>query len=122
MGDSRPPGIPSPDSPAATPVATNDRPTPTTIYGNRYRIERAIGEGAFGRVYLAFDTRLRRNVAIKELLASRNTTDRETYERYLERFQREARATGGIQQPNVVTVYDLHVDANGNNYLVLEYV
>ena len=42
-----------------------------------------------------------------------STTDRATYERYLERFQREARATGTIQQPNVVTVYDLHVDAAG---------
>ncbi len=53
--------------------------------------------------------------------AGRRPTTR-LYERYLERFQREARATGTIQQPNVVTVYDLHVDAAGNNYLVMEYV
>ncbi len=95
---------------------------PTALFEDRYRIERVIGEGAFGRVYLALDNRLRRNVAIKELLASRSTTDHATYERYLERFQREARATGMIQHPNVVTVYDLHVDAAGNNYLVMEYV
>ncbi len=125
MGDSRPPGIP-PDAdatqraPAAIPAS--EGATPTALFEDRYRIERVIGEGAFGRAYLALDSRLRRNVAIKELLASRNTTDHATYERYLERFQREARATGMIQQPNVVTVYDLHVDAAGNNYLVMEYV
>jgi serine/threonine protein kinase len=95
---------------------------PTAILSDRYRIERVIGEGAFGRVYLAHDARLRRNVAVKELLASRHTTDSATYARYLDRFQREARATGTIQHPNVVTVYDLHVDADGNHYLVLEYV
>ncbi len=95
---------------------------PTALLAGRYRIERVIGQGAFGRVYLAFDTRLRRNVAVKELLASREQTDRDTYQRYLERFQREARATGTIQHPNVVTVYDLHVDPQGNNYLVMEYV
>src|SRR3954469_25125078 len=110
MGDARPPGAPIPD-PAATEVPGGTDMTPTSILAGRYRIERVIGEGAFGRVYLAFDTRLRRNIAIKELLAIREHTDRDTYERYVERFQREARATGTIQQPNVVTVYDLHVDA-----------
>ncbi len=121
MGESQPPGEPSPDA-QETVLPTGDGATPTTLFENRYRIERIIGEGAFGRVYLALDSRLRRNVAIKELLASRSTTDHATYERYLERFQREARATGMVQQSNVVTVYDLHVDTTGNNYLVMEYV
>ena len=120
MADGRPPGIPPDAEETVVPAAPGA--TPTSLFEDRYRIERVIGEGAFGRVYLAMDTRLRRNVAVKELLASRNTTDHATYERYLERFQREARATGTIQQPTVVTVYDLHVDAQGNNYLVMEYV
>ncbi len=120
MGDARPPGVP-PDA-QETVLPASDGATPTALFGNRYRIERIIGEGAFGRVYLAMDSRLRRNVAIKELLASRNTTDHTTYARYLERFQREARAAGMVQQPNVVTVYDLHEDATGNSYLVMEYV
>lgn len=119
MGDARPPGIPPEAEETVIPTA---RAMPTSLFQDRYRIERVIGTGAFGRVYLAFDTRLRRNVAVKELLASRNTTDHAMYERYLERFQREARATGTIQQRNVVVVYDLHVDAQGNNYLVMEYV
>lgn len=120
MADSRPPGIPPDAEETVTPAS--DGATPAALFGDRYRIERVVGDGAFGRVYLALDARLRRNVAIKELLASRSTTDHATYERYLERFQREARATGMVQQPNVVTVYDLHVDAAGNNYLVMEYV
>ena len=122
MGDSRPPGTPDNGQQIAASANRTDSPTPAALFGDRYRIERVIGEGAFGRVYLALDSRLRRNVAVKELLASRHTTDRDTYERYLERFQREARATGMIQQPNVVTVYDLHVDTDGNHYLVMEYV
>src|SRR5947209_9622076 len=95
------------DAPRPGPPPGDNQETvlPTSLLAGRYRIERVIGEGAFGRVYLAFDTRLRRNVAVKELLAIREQTDRGTYERYVERFQREARATGTIQQPNVVTVY-----------------
>jgi serine/threonine-protein kinase len=120
MADARPPGIP-PDA-EETVIPAAEGTTPASLFEDRYRIERVIGEGAFGRVYLAMDTRLRRNVAVKELLASRETTDHAMYERYLERFQREARATGTTQQPTVVTVYDLHVDAQGNNYLVMEYV
>src|SRR6185437_14571983 len=108
--------------PGTPPRDGRETTMPTSLLAGRYRIERIIGEGAFGRVYLAFDTRLRRNVAIKELLASREQTDRDTYQRYLERFQREARATGTIQHPNVVTAYDLHVDPQGNDYLVMEYV
>jgi serine/threonine protein kinase len=95
---------------------------PASLLSGRYRIERVIGEGAFGRVYLAYDIRLRSNVAIKELLTSRNTTVHPTFDRYLTRFQREARAARLAQHANIVTVYDLHVDTEGNNYLVMEYV
>lgn len=96
--------------------------SPDTILGGKYRIERIIGQGAFGRVYLAFDPLLRRNVAIKELLASRTVTDHVTYEKYLERFQREARAAGRLEHSNIVGVYELAVDKKGNYYLVMQYV
>ena len=95
---------------------------PTVILDGQYRIERAIGEGAFGRVYLAQDTRIRRNVAIKELRATRSNADGDTYARYLERFEREARAAGMVQHPNIVTVYELGLDADGTYYLVMEYI
>ncbi len=91
----------------------------------RYRVERVIGQGAFGRVYLAHDSRLRRNVAIKELLATRDTrdkTDSASYASYLERFQREAHAGGVVTHPNIVSVHELAIDADENRYLVMEYV
>jgi serine/threonine-protein kinase len=99
-----------------------DDRTGDSILGGKYRIERVIGEGSFGRVYLGYDVLLRRNVAIKELLAARNQTDRQTWERYLERFEREARAGGRIEHPNIVSVYELAVDAEQNHYLVMQYV
>jgi serine/threonine-protein kinase len=95
---------------------------PTILLDGKYRVERVIGEGAFGRVYLAQDTRLRRPVAVKELLASRNNTDPDLYQRYLDRFGREARAGGAITHPNVVTVYEMGIDEKQNTYLVMEYV
>jgi serine/threonine protein kinase len=108
------------DEPTA-PASAGDE-TPSSLFAGRYRIERVIGQGAFGRVYLAFDTRLRRNVAIKELLAARHTTEGFLYEQYLERFQREARAAGVVQHPNIVAVRELAIDADENHYLMMEYV
>jgi serine/threonine protein kinase len=96
--------------------------TGESILGGKYRIERIIGEGAFGRVYLAQDVLLRRNVAIKELLATRTGTKQDDYDRYLDRFEREARAAGRIEHPNIVSVYELAVDAEQNYYLVMQYV
>ena len=123
MADGRtPPGTPSGDEHATAPTAAGGEAAPTTLMDGRYRIERTIGQGAFGRVFLAFDTRLRRSVAIKELLSARNKGDRETYERYLERFEREARAGGVVQHPNVVAVHELAIDRDENYYLIMEYI
>ncbi len=112
-------GVDDPDKTRVDPVPTSE---PTMLLDGKYRVERVIGEGAFGRVYLAQDTRLRRPVAIKELLASRNNTDPELYQRYLDRFSREARAGGAITHANVVTVYEMGIDNEQNTYLVMEYV
>ncbi|MHB8645164.1 MAG: DUF4231 domain-containing protein [Thermomicrobiales bacterium] len=90
--------------------------------GDRYRVERALGQGAFGRVYLAVDTILGSAVAIKELLAARDGTDADRYREYAERFRREAQAARLSQHPNIVTIYDLLEDDGGNLYLVMEYV
>ncbi|MDQ6906379.1 MAG: protein kinase [Chloroflexota bacterium] len=124
MHGSPPPGAPEDDPTVAEPFppSRGDLTIPQAVIDGRYRIERVVGAGAFGRVYLAFDTRLRNYVAIKELLASHNTTDRATYAMYLERFQREARAVFALQHPNVVSVYEMHEDSAGNLYLVMEYV
>jgi tRNA A-37 threonylcarbamoyl transferase component Bud32 len=118
----QPPGTPDHDADQETKVSGETPAPPEALLGGKYRVERVIGEGAFGRVYLATDTRLRRAVAIKELLATRNATDPEIFQRYLDRFEREARAGGAITNPNVVTVYELEIDNNQNTYLVMEYV
>ena len=67
-----------------------------------YRITRALGQGAFGTVYLAQDTLLDRPVAIKEL-----TTAAQADPVAFQRFLQEARAAGSLNHPHIVTIYAL---------------
>ncbi len=106
----------------STAIAPTTAKPPTMLLRNKYRVEGVLGEGAFGRVYLAFDTVLRRSVAIKELLATRDDTDHDTYVEFLERFQREARAAAMVNHPHIVAVFDLAQETDGTFYLVMEYV
>ena len=72
-----------------------------------YEILGAIGAGGMGEVYRARDTKLGRDVAIKILSASFATdADR------LKRFEQEARTAGALNHPNLVTVFDLGVEAS----------
>ncbi|HEX6098834.1 MAG TPA: protein kinase [Thermoanaerobaculia bacterium] len=80
-----------------------------------YQIVGTIGEGGMGVVYRARDTRLGRDVAIK-VLTQVAFSDRER----LLRFEQEARATGMLNHPNLLTVYDVGRDADGNPFLVTE--
>jgi serine/threonine protein kinase len=89
-------------------------PDPSRRYG-RYEVQREIGEGAMGRVYLAFDPLVRRVVAIKTV--KRETLTQDTVEQYLRRFRREAQAVGPLSHPNIVSVYDV-----GEDYFVMEFV
>ncbi len=70
-----------------------------------YEIRSAIGAGAMGEVYLARDTRLDRQVALK-VLPLRFARDRER----VSRFQREAKAASALNHPNIVTIYDVGQD------------
>ena len=79
-----------------------------------YRIAAIIGEGGMGAVYRAEDTRLGRHVAIK-VLTNVALSDRER----LVRFEQEARATGMLNHPNLLTIYDVG-NAQGTPYLVSE--
>jgi len=81
-----------------------------------YHIVRVLGQGAFGTVYLTHDTLLDRPVAIKEL-----TVIAQTDEVAFQRFLQEARAAGGLNHPNIVTVHALKV-VESNVYLVMEYL
>jgi len=82
----------------------------------KYEMHTLIGEGAMGIVWKAYDTVLRRYVALK-LLSSHFGKTKEMQERFL----REARAAGAIQHPNIVTVYDLG-DAEGQLFIAMELV
>ena len=80
----------------------------------RYRIEALIGAGGMGQVYRARDPRIERDVAIKVLPAD-YAADVER----LRRFEQEAHASGALNHPNVLTLYDVGT-ADGHPYLVME--
>ncbi len=83
---------------------------------DRYQIVKSIGEGGMANVYLAYDTILDRNVAIKVLRG-----DLASDEKFVRRFQREALAASSLSHPNIVEVYDVGED-NGEYYIVMEYI
>jgi serine/threonine-protein kinase len=85
----------------------------------RYQVVRLLGEGAMGRVYLASDPELGRDVAIKVLRLDAAGAARDAY---IARFRNEARAAAKFMHPNVVAVYDAGVDPSLGPYLVYEYV
>ncbi len=89
----------------------------------RYRTESVIGEGAFGHVERAFDTRLKRPVAIKTLKRSLAQDDLYHFRQVEDRFVREAEAGARVgSHANLVTVYDLLEDHDGSLHLVLQFV
>jgi len=83
---------------------------------DRYQIIKSIGEGGMANVYLAYDTILDRNVAIKLLRG-----DLANDEKFVRRFQREALSASSLAHPNIVEVYDVGED-NGQYYIVMEYI
>jgi len=83
---------------------------------DRYQIIKAIGEGGMANVYLAHDTILDRDVAVKILRG-----DLANDEKFVRRFQREALSASSLSHTNIVEVYDVGED-NGNYYIVMEYV
>ena len=83
---------------------------------DRYEIIKTIGEGGMANVYLAKDTILDRDVAIKVLRG-----DLASDEKFVRRFQREALSASSLSHPNIVEIYDVGED-DGNYYIVMEYV
>ena len=83
---------------------------------DRYQIIKSIGEGGMANVYLAKDTILDRNVAVKVLRG-----DLADDEKFVRRFQREALSASKLNHPNIVEMYDVGED-NGSYYIVMEYV
>ena len=87
-----------------------------TILGNRYKIEKKIGEGGMAYVYEAKDKLLNRVVAVK-VLRPEFVDDQE----FLKKFKREAEAVASLSHPNIVNVYDVGEDGKVH-YIVMEYV
>jgi serine/threonine protein kinase len=84
----------------------------------RYEIVGELGRGAMGVVYKAIDPLLERSVAIKTVNMGLEREDMANYEA---RFYHEARAAGGLNHPNIVTVYD--VGKSGNfAYMAMEFI
>jgi tRNA A-37 threonylcarbamoyl transferase component Bud32 len=88
-------------------------------YLGRYRIERELGRGAMGIVYLGFDPKISRKVAIKTL--HYNQFDAAELAAVKERFFREAAAAGKLRHPNIVTIYDAGEEAD-LAYIAMDYV
>jgi serine/threonine protein kinase len=86
------------------------------LIAGRYEVQRAIGRGGMGTVWLARDNRLGRDVAVKQIGALPGESANET-----RRAMREARSAAALNHPNAVAVYDV-VDHEGAPWLVMEYV
>lgn len=81
-----------------------------------YHLVSLLGSGGMGDVYLAFDMRLGRRVAVK-ILTSHPFDDSDR----VRRFQREARTASALNHPNIITIYDFGRE-NGRDYIVSEFV
>jgi serine/threonine protein kinase len=89
---------------------------PAAVRVPGFAVEREIGRGAMGVVYLAWEERLRRPVALKMILAGAHASDRDHA-----RFRREVEAVAALQHPNIVQIYAVG-EAGGLAYCALEYV
>jgi len=107
-----------PDSKASGPTRSFD--SPVVGPGGRigpFRIERELGRGGAGVVYLAHDTKLDRSVAIKSVPAE--LADDPAAQ---SRFLREAKLLASLNHPNIAAIHEELEEAEGAVYLVLEYV
>ena len=86
----------------------------------RYVIEKKIGKGAMGAVYLAKDPRINRAVALKVIPIEKEFEDEELEEARL-RFFREAESAGRLTHPNIITVFDAGEDKH-LAYIAMEYL
>ncbi len=83
----------------------------------RYRLQRVLGEGAFGRVWLGFDEELERHVAIKVPKPERFQSPQDA-----ELYLAEARMVASLDHPHLVPVYDMGRSENGSVYVVSKYI
>ncbi len=93
--------------------------TPGHMFEGKYRIRGELGRGGFGRVYLAHQSGMDRNVALKVLNPDINSDAAATAR---ERFLREVKIISKLRHPNTVTIHDFGETPQGMVYMVLEFV
>jgi serine/threonine protein kinase len=93
----------------------DDQLKPNQIVAH-YRICSLLGKGGMGSVYLAEDTKLKRNVALK-VLPSSNATDESARKRLL----REAQAAAALDHPNICAIHEVG-EANGTSYIAMQFI
>ncbi len=107
---------------AETPAGDAPAPGEPGSRIGRYTIDSTLGQGGMGKVYLARDPVIGRNVALKVITVRPDLSDEEAGQ-YRERFLREAQAAGALIHPNIVAVHDIGQDpATQSPYIVMEHV
>jgi len=109
IGIAREPAAPTPEPDEVARAAAN----PANVLG-KYVLASPLGKGSMGAVYKAWDRGLRRWVALKILLATKDRT-------LVHRFRREAETAAAIQHQNIVPIYDVG-ESDGRPFLVMKYI
>ncbi|MFP4599793.1 MAG: serine/threonine protein kinase [Persicimonas sp.] len=91
---------------------------PGVVFEGKYRIVRELGRGGFGMVYLAYQQKMDRHVAIKVLKSGAGDLHHSAKERFL----REVKIISKLRHPNTVTIHDFGETGRGVLYMVLEYI
>jgi eukaryotic-like serine/threonine-protein kinase len=90
--------------------------SPSTVFADRYELIREIARGGMADVYLARDSKLDRPVALKVLSPELSRDPA-----FVERFRREAQSAAGLNQPNIVGIFDWGQE-HGTSFIVMEYI
>ena len=94
-------------------------PVEGEIFAGRYHVQRLLGRGGMGMVYLAVQAPLDRPVALKVL---RPVDEQHMDQEFRSRFLREAEAAARLQHPHTITTYDFGTTDEGIPYIVMEYL
>lgn len=107
----------------------------TLLQGGKYRIEKVLGQGGFGITYVATDTRLGRQICVKEFFMKEycnreqetshvsvaSEGAREQVDKYRAKFVKEARLISSMNNPHIITIFDIF-EENGSAYYTMEYL